>query len=183
MRVGLDLDGVCYDFGNAFREWLKVRGRREPMPEPTNWYFYRDWGLTDQEFGEQVNLGVAAGWIFRWGGPIYGSLEGAQLLKEQGHTIHIVTDRFFGPAGDAQAATMEWLFKHGFPYDSVTFAKDKTTVRLDAMVDDKLKNYDALEAAGVASYLLDQKWNRDDVPRRRVDSVLDFARQLEALAA
>lgn len=186
MRVGLDLDGVCYDFGSALRDWLRARGWESSLPEPQTWYFYRAWGLTDQEFGEQVNAGVAAGWIFRNGEPLRWSLEGAKALKADGHTIHVVTDRFFGPAGDAQAATVEWLTRWGFPYDSVTFSKDKTVVRLDAMVDDRLENYDALEAAGVEAYLLDQQWNReigDD--RRRVKTVYDFAlalREREAAA-
>lgn len=183
MRVGIDLDGVCYNFSASVREYLcNVAGTHAVTrcPEPTRWEFYEDWGLSLGEFIDVCNAGVDQQIIFTHGEPYQGVTEAFHLIRSAGHTIHVVTDRSFGTNGASEAATRAWLDRYGLRFDSLTFAADKTVVRLDVMVDDKLGNYDSLEAAGVEAYLLSRAWNQHDTtPRRRVLDLLHFA---EAIA-
>lgn len=176
-RVGVDLDGVCYDFSASVREYLTHIGWAHSCPEPTRWEFYEDWGLSLGGFLDICHDGVDAGVIFSYGDPYPRVREALRLIRAKGHTIHIVTDRSFGTNGASEAATRSWLDRHDLPFDSLTFSADKTVVRLDAMVDDKLANYDALDKAGVDVRLLTRAWNRADdfVPRQRVLDLLHFA--------
>lgn len=179
MRVGIDLDGVCYDFAASVREYLCNTARTHDFaacPDPTRWEFYEDWGLDLPAFLDVFNSGVDAGVIFTHGNPHANVGEAFKVIKGAGHSIHIVTDRAVGKPGASEAATSAWLSSHGLPFDSLTFSADKTVVNLDVMVDDKLSNYDALEAAGVDAYLLTRPWNQHDPkPRRRVLDLLHFA--------
>lgn len=178
-RVGIDLDGVCYDFSASVREYLcnvAASHRAEDCQPPTRWEFYEDWGLDLDGFLNACHDGVDAGIVFSFGEPFPNVAEAFARIKAAGHTIHIVTDRSFGKNGASEAATRAWLDCHGLPFDSLTFSADKTVVRLDTMVDDKLANYDALEAAGVDVYLLTRPWNQHcGKPRRRVLDLLHFA--------
>ena len=179
MRVGIDLDGVCYDFADSVREYLCAVAqthRYSNCPEPTRWEFYEDWGLGLGEFLDNCHAGVDSGVIFTYGDPHPNVAEAFHRIKAGGHTIHIVTDRSFGTKGASEAATRAWLDAHGLPFDSLTFTADKTVVRLDTMVDDKLANYYALQTAGVDAWLLTRAWNQQDKTiRQRVVDLLHFA--------
>lgn len=179
-RVGVDLDGVCYDFSSSLRYylWGWCRYDEATLPEPTRWEFYEDWGLTLDQFIEVCNEGVNAGVIFSHGDPFPGTKDALLALKAKGHTIHIVTDRSFGSNGRSEGATRAWLDRHKLPFDSITFSADKTIVNTDFFVDDKLQNYDALRAAGVEVYLYDRPWNQDIEPRLRVPSLAAFVREV-----
>lgn len=179
MRVGIDLDGVCYDFAASVREYLcNTVGTHDPdrCTDPTRWEFYEDWGLDLPAFLDVFHEGVNAGVIFTHGDPHPNVAEAFAVIHGAGHSIHIVTDRSVGEPGASEAATAAWLDRHGLRFDSLTFSADKTVVALDVMVDDKLANYDALDDAGVEAYLLTRPWNQvSDRPRRRVLDLLHFA--------
>lgn len=183
MRIGIDLDGVCYDFAASFRQYLIHAGVRfrHQCPDATRWEFYEDWGFTLDQFLTHCHRGVEAGVIFTHGDPYPNTRAAFDLIRSAGHSIHIVTDRSFGRNGASEAATRAWLDSHGLRFDSLTFTPDKTVVRLDAMVDDKLANYDALDAAGVDVRLLTRPWNQTDgCTRRRVLDLLHFAEVVAA---
>jgi hypothetical protein len=49
------------------------------------------------------------------------------------------------------------------------------------MVEDKVENFLALEAAGVETYLITRAWNEDFGPHpRRISCVMDYADIIEA---
>lgn len=177
-RVGIDLDGVCYDFSASVREYLcSTIGSHEPgaCTDPTRWEFYEDWGLDLDGFLGVCHEGVNAGVIFSHGEPYPYVREAFERIRGAGNSIHIITDRSFGRNGASEAATRAWLDRHGLRFDSLTFTADKTIVAVDAMVDDKLANYDALDAVGVDAWLLSRPWNQQDDTRRRVLDLLHFA--------
>lgn len=184
MRVGIDLDGVCYDFAASVRAYLcgTLRTHKPTdCPDPTRWEFYEDWGLDLDTFLSTFHAGVDDGVIFAHGQPYARTAEAFGWIKAAGHTIHIVTDRSMGRPGASERATVAWLAQHGLEYDSLTFSADKTVARLDVMVDDKLSNYYALEAAGVEAWLLTRAWNQHDPePSRRVLDLLHFAEVIAA---
>lgn len=178
MRVGIDLDGVCYDFAASVREYLcNTVGSHDPdmCGEPSRWEFYEDWGLDLPAFLDAFHAGVDAGVVFTHGEPYPNVAEAFARIKVNGHSIHIVTDRAMGEPGASEAATAAWLNRHGLTFDSLTFTADKTAVRLDVMVDDKPSNYEALDAAGVEVYMLTRAWNKHVPNARRVLDLLHYA--------
>lgn len=178
MRVGVDLDGVCYDFAASVREYLcnRVRSHQHrACPDATRWEFYEDWGLSLAAFLDTCHDAVNAGVIFSHGDPYPNTAEAFSWIKAAGHSIHIVTDRSFGYPGTSQYATCRWLARHGLPYDTITYTADKTIAKVDVMVDDKPENYHALTAAGVDTYLLTRAWNQHVEGAKRVLDLLHFA--------
>lgn len=178
MRVGIDLDGVCYDFAASVREYLcNTVGSHDESActDPLRWEFYEDWGLDLPAFLDAFHAGVNAGVIFAHGDPHPNVAEAFMRIKAAGHSIHIVTDRAMGEPGASEAATSAWLHRHGLPFDSLTFSADKAAVNLDTMVDDKPSNYEALRAAGVDAYLLTRAWNKHVPNAQRVLDLLHYA--------
>lgn len=183
-RVGIDLDGVVFNFADSLRRYLKHAGHHNKYDigegETSTWDFYKDWGLTLDEFVKHCHDGVDAGFVFR-GGQRDGATEAIRRIRSFGHSIHIITDRAFGATPKAsQRATLEWLAEHDIPYDSLHFSADKTIVETDYFVEDKLENYDKLEAAGVETYLVNRPWNKEvGDKRRRISGIAEFAHVIE----
>jgi hypothetical protein len=190
-RIGLDLDGVFYDFEQAIRQYLAEQGTMySQMPPATQWHFYRDWGLSLEEFTAAGNNAADEGALWHRHPCRLEDLKPLERLRAAGHTLHIVTARDYGtePAVSHEA-TVRWLRLSGFPYDTLTFASDKTIVKTDYFLEDKVANHDALIDANVKSCLIDRAYNQDadnprdgmwaDVPRTRVASVADFVEAVE----
>jgi uncharacterized HAD superfamily protein len=159
-KIGVDLDGVCYDFAGSLKHFLVEHEGFNPddLGDPTCWEFYdKDWGLHLNEFLEHFAEGVDRGIVFVHGDPHQGTVETLTRLKDDGHTIHIVTHRQVGQLSTEN--TMYWLKKHGIPHDTITFSKDKTIVNNDYFIEDNVDNHLSLEAAGVRSVLMDRPWN------------------------
>jgi len=174
-RVGIDLDGVCYDFAGSLRAYVLDHVRPGDYAEATRWEFYEDWGYTLAEFLDHCHDGVDAGYVFHRGDPYPNVNEAFARIKAMGHSIHIVTDRSFGQPGASAAATLAWLDRHGLPFDSITFSADKTIAAVDVMVDDKPENYHALTAAGVDCWMLTRPWNQHVDTAHRVLDLLHFS--------
>jgi hypothetical protein len=178
MRVGVDLDGVCYSFDDAVKQSLVTHRGWHPdkCPPSTSWEFYEDWGLSLDEFLDAVSEGINAGLIFETGEPYEGTKKALQRIVDAGHDLHVITARGLGNPGIVEGATARWVKTHLPKVKSLTFSRDKTIVPTDMMIDDNLDNYDQLEAAGCYVWLYDQPWNQvpgDD--RRRVTSMEEFA--------
>jgi len=148
-----------------------------------DWDFYKAWGMTREEFNRHVDAGVDAGIIF-------GDHEGltrenffaaVEFTKSLGHENIIVTHRHQGSPGMAERNTFLWLGPVLKYIDEVHFAEDKTSVPTDTFVEDNLKNYDMLVAAGTKAFLINRPWNL--VPggdaRNRINDVSDYAQAIE----
>ncbi len=181
LRIGIDLDECVYPFSRVLGDYITdTTGRkRSQMPAPTRWSFYEDWGYTTEQFLKFFEDAVDKGIMFAEGAPILGSLETLRNLKRDGHTLHIVTDRFVGRR--SQELTGYWLQSRHVPFDTLTFAKDKTIVPTDVFIDDKPSNVDALREAGCSAYLYNR--HRDDQWQHPalVDSWEAFEQVVDAL--
>lgn len=184
LRIGWDLDGVLYNFGDSVRRYLEFTGQghiwKSGPTKEAYWDFYKDWGWTSKQFVDFCNEGADAGFIFT--GPARaGAAEAVNAVKSMGHTIHIVTDRGFGSCPSvSHANTTRWLREHGIPFDSLTFSADKTVVKLDMMIEDKLENYDALVAADVYTFLINRAWNQvEGDNRNRIDELSEYVQAIE----
>lgn len=176
MRVIVDLDGVVFNFTDSLRLYLVQHcGRYEhELPDAKVWDFFIDqWGMTVEEFLDHCNAGVDAGVIFRQGPSWPGAVEGVQALKDRGHSVHILTDRSFGNLSPQN--TIEWLKENEVPFDTITFSADKTILQADLLIEDRDRNYLAVEAAGNATpVLMTRPWNLDLVGARRVSDWPEF---------
>lgn len=174
-RIGIDLDGVAYDFGAALKKFLvDHEGFDEALLGETKvWDFFLEWGLSLESYLDYYAKGVDAGVVLLHGDPHEGCRWFMNRLREDGHTLHIVTYRTVGRR--ATQNTMEWLQRESIPYDSITFSKDKTIVNNDFFIEDNLDNFHALNRAGIVCYLMDRPWNEiEDVYNRRVSGWEDF---------
>lgn len=181
MRCGWDLDGVAYPFVDEFRTWAADIGAIVadcPVRYPDDcWDFPTRWGLRADVFVDIVVAGVLEGRIFADAEPLPGAVDAAWTLAGDGHQVVVVTARCF-PGLDAavvEQVTADWLDRAGFPSCELHVRADKTAVPLDTMVDDSVDNHHALLAAGVASFLLDQPWNRTSPDRdRRLGAIAGY---------
>lgn len=152
LRVGLDCDNVLYPFTDGFARVAERLGLRLASQRPVlRWEFWRDWGLTVDQFNEVFTAGAADGHIFECEDPLPGAVEGVRRLVDAGHEVHLVTARSWpGCEQVCRTATYRWLGLHGFPLHSVTFTDDKTVVECDLFVDDQPDVYRLVDDAGEA---------------------------------
>jgi 5'(3')-deoxyribonucleotidase len=188
VRVGLDMDGVVYQFENAVRHHLIThRGYQlNQLPDARSWRFFQEWGIADDDFDPICAEAIENGILFTWGEPYEGTAQQLQRLVDDGHTLHVVTARGIGAPGGAEGATKAWLSQYLPPISSLTFSKDKTIVRTDVFLEDKLSNYDALITSGVRATLINRPWNQQESTypwRRRVDSIEEFVDDTLSLMA
>lgn len=189
MRVGFDLDGVLYDFGESVRRYLdsigQVYGWKDDAHEPHHWDFYEYWHMTREDFVQVCHDGVDAGFIFS--GPARpNAAEAVNRVADLGHEIIIITDRFFGGKPEnSHTATTEWLAEHGIPYHELHFSPNKLLVPTDTFVEDKLENYDALTAGGVKTFLINRAWNAVEGgdARNRINDISEYADAIELITS
>lgn len=187
-RIGIDLDGVCYDFSAAFcdvYEW------RKPVK---TWAFYEDYAVDVLEFLEMCRRAVRDGGLFRSGYIIPGARRGIQALLLAGHEIFFVTDRMSLSQGDKVieknilANTQYWLQNDLdlvlSRISPVVFDGDKAKVakelELDYFLDDKAENYEDLIGAGVKVWLFDQPWNQQAGHAARVLNWPQFVKVIQS---
>lgn len=167
MRIGIDLDGVVFKFVDALRQQFAASGIKpyEDMPDPTAYEIWLDWQMErDAFYAAFIDYETI---ICQQGQAYDGALEGLKLLKDKGHSIHIITSRM---RPQAQTATVGWLAANGVHYDTLTFAEDKAGFPVDVFVEDSAENARAIAAAGVPCLLMTRPWNVDHDWHWRVTS-------------
>ena len=188
MKLGIDCDGVMYDFAGAFMRWLlkvgwfEERGLEFPGIhfQPSKWEFYSDWGMSTAEFVDLCDQGVDAGLIFAEGDPYHGCKETIDYLSGEGHSINIITHRMFGKRSTHN--TVDWLKRYEIGFDTITFAKDKTIVDVDLLLDDYEGNWKAALADDTPCVIMDHPWNQH-LPADRVYSWSQFADYIDVQGA
>ena len=183
---GVDLDGVCGDYGEAFRtvvaDWRGIS--LDALPPQSSWDF-SEWGLTEADFFELHRIGLEKYHIFRHMKPMEGVAEVLWRLNDAGVWIRIITHRLAANWGHAIAVadTVAWLDDNKIPYRDLCFLGRKPEVEADAYVDDAVHNINALRAIGNDVIIFDQPYNQElDGLRARnwfelEDIVLDLVAQ------
>jgi hypothetical protein len=169
MQIGIDLDGVCYDFTAAFCRYMYW-----DATAVDKWEFFKDHDMTTADFLRECRNAIKAGFLFSHGDLLPGTKEAFDALIDAGHTIHIITDRCSLDPEDSgliRRRTRDWLEDNGLRYETIHYTGDKAAVAkelgLDFFIDDRAENYYEVSAAGVKTYLFDRPWNAgvDDAPR------------------
>jgi hypothetical protein len=164
-RIGIDIDGVCYDFIDALRLYINESSGKplEEMPEAQVWDFFEEqWGINANRYIKFVVDGVLDGKIF-WQGKIYpGCLEVIRTLKQMGHEIIFITARKFHTIEAICAlATISWIEQNNLPYDKIIVSNDKTGYDLDLLIDDSPNQIENHVLHGEHAVIFDQPWNQD----------------------
>lgn len=193
--LGLDLDMVVGDYQRAFAEFVARTKGIDPdsIGPQTRWSFAEcpNWPIdSEQEFIELHLQAVEEG-MFR-SMLLFDEASDAvwDLADTHEVDIHIVTSRFVqhGHHNRVLKDTADWLDvrrpdgRHRIPFRHFHLTSDKTTVLVDASLDDSPNNIYALRAAGRHAIVFDQPYNRD-VPGPRVHSWPEAVDMIGALAA
>jgi uncharacterized HAD superfamily protein len=180
MRIGLDVDGVLYHFTHAYNTKLQSLGHEfdDLFVEPDTWDYFTKYGYTTEEFLAHLDEMVDNKQLF-WQGELYEEdiPEWIDKLRDEGHTIHFVTNRFSGKSECAEEATRHFFDSRGIHYDTLTFSSDKTVVETDVFLEDNLKNFEKIWAANRVCYLVNRPYNQTGEDEAfRVDTFSEFAR-------
>jgi 5'(3')-deoxyribonucleotidase len=183
MNIGIDLDGVCYDFTESLRTYL-IEHRdfaKEALPDTTTWNFFEDdWNMDLETYLGLFADGVDAGVVFLHGPPHEGCVEVLEKLRADGHRLNIVTHRMSAGTKPVHN-TIDWLQREGIPFDGLTFDSDKTVVNNDIFIEDNVDNFLSLEHAGVRSFIMDRPWNQYLDTKYRVYSWYEFYSRVDAI--
>jgi 5'-nucleotidase len=167
--LGVDLDGVCGDYTEAFRRVVAEERGIDPrtLGESRSWTL-AEWGLTPDDFDRLHRLAVLERDMFRTMPVMAGAAEVLWRLSDAGVWIRIITHRLWVNWGHAVAVadTVAWLDANAIPYRDICFLGAKPEVEADSYVDDAAHNIEALRAAGNHVIVFDQPYNRElDDPR------------------
>lgn len=184
IRLGLDLDGVIYNFVDEFREYYSIEHGLDPeeLSEVTRWEFYRDWGMTDEEYFIELGKAAINSKVFTKGEPYPHAQEQILRLKELGFEIVIITARNVSNNPTHMELihknTAQWLIDQNIAFDELIIDNDKTRHNLDILVDDNIWNVEAQMLAGKTGYVFDRPWNREENIYLRVMGWYDLVREM-----
>ena len=166
MRIGIDIDGVCYKWINTalymMREILPNSPyKNDPAfagPEVhTSWMHIPD-RVEKKHWKWLWDEGVEKG-LFRHGDMYPGTVKALNKLSEFGRLV-AVTQRPHRAAKD----TFDWIGYHGLPFEEIHILQGEsktTTGKYDAFIDDKPDNCRELIKAGTPVVCLpDRPWNQ-----------------------
>ncbi len=168
MRIGIDIDGVCYQWTKTARYMLREILPNSPYTkdgplgtECTRWDYIKDNVEPKHDkwlWDEGIKLG-----LFRHGHLFPGTIKALRKLAEYGRLVAI-TQRPTRAAED----TFAWINFHRLPFYEVHVlqGQSKTTIaQCDAYIDDKPENVVELKEAFPDSTvcLPDRPWNTDFV--------------------
>ena len=189
LAIMMDLDGPQYRFESAWYWSAVVLGYLKEDEDhfcpSVEWEFFKAYNnMPVETFLAICNEAADKGLL--WNLDLANLRDGAAAWRDLlavGHQLHVKTDRSFGTHPIAsEAATRIWLNETGRRYHSLTFTRDKTDgPECDIALEDKIENYDALEAAGVEVWLIDRGWNQDGGVRRRVFTHDEFVTRVGAM--
>ena len=185
MKLGIDLDGCAYPFLKNFLAYCKEIGIEVPEDFiATQWLFYEDLGLNQDQFLSIIEEGIAAKKMFINSGfmdmPEPGFSNTMIHLRAKGHKVHIVTHR---NAKGAAHQTLDWLDTYKIPTDALHFVRDKSDVRVDLMIEDSPGNYFDCVDAGIPCVIFNQPYNEFVPNATRVYDWDDYYRLVLAMDA
>lgn len=161
IKVGLDIDEVVADFLNSFAEWIG-----EDLSHIKHFDFsYSSWPKI-KALPEEFWLNVKP--------------------KIHPEDLNFLPTAYVSKRSFDKSVTERWLEKHGFPCMPVHHIMQKDTkvtvckeVGLDVYVDDSIINFQELNAAGIKTFLMDTKQNRQfDVGDYRLHHIRELIHKI-----
>lgn len=186
MKIGLDLDGVLYDWNGYVRGWVEpflkcnvdykkydhVEGMSESDKETYIRYFCENITQYLRKYIYERDLLPKM----------------LKSVQDNGHEIFVITARGKGdtyfkyvPCGIECMTKMDMKLL-GVKEENVIFTEDKAKVckelGIDVMIDDYFENYVSLTENGVKTYLMEQEHNVDYEAKLRVKSLSEFFKEV-----
>ena len=190
LKIGIDVDGVVYDFVSAFRELAKKTFGREFPSFSSSWDF-TNWGLTPDEYKTLWSrVRSSLDWFLESERPYSFSVESFSRLKDQ--ELYFITTRSSTQGEPILRQTQLQLNRLGIEFPTVVVRSDKGPVvaglGLDYYIDDYVENLKRVEecSPNTKLFLVNQTYNTDlTTPSSwtRVASLKDFAERIENVAS
>ena len=180
MNIGIDIDNVISNFDEVLKKEflehdkeLRNTGIVNPEAHMTNGMF--DW--SDDEVWSFYLKNIER--IIKNLDVIEGAKEYIEKLKEDGHTIVIITGRDNGEYADPYNMTKEWLADKKIPYDKLVFTnsykndKNGKTRKcfennIDIMIDDSAGICRDCFENNITTLIMDKPCNREEKEITRV---------------
>ena len=174
LSVGIDIDDVLYPWYDTAHEICMAAGITNGR-KPTTWAPHEEYECEHQAWIDALAGPTLDGSLYA-AEPFSGVQEQLGRLRTEGHYVHLVTARGAWQHSEAvRAHTAAWVDKHAIPHDSLTFAQSKAGAgSFDFFLDDHVRNYNELDAAGVNVYLHTRPWNAQVDDARRVPTLKAF---------
>jgi len=174
MRVGVDIDGCIYDWAARAHEASAAAGITNGVTW-SSWLMHEDYGVDLQTWLDVLEPVTLDGSLYL-GEPMPGAVEALQRLQDEGHSVHLITARGLQSWSSLiRGWTVQWLEKCAVPHDSLSFTKDKSLLRLDALADDAEHNIREATAAGTPSCLIDAQHNSGSDHWWQAANITEFA--------
>ena len=150
--IGLDLDGVAFEYAKGLRNHqMKVTGRDEAdYPLATDYSFVKSgWPFENEEDFRKAHAEAVDDGLYEKLEAIKGAVPALQRLAADGYKIRVITSRFIRPGQHAEVVrqTTRALDLAGIPYNEISFTSKKSEIFADVYVDDAPYNIDELRAA------------------------------------
>jgi uncharacterized HAD superfamily protein len=164
MRIGVDLDGVLYEWEKTARYMLREVLPNSPYPKDgplgqtsADWNYIEN-NVDPEHWGWLWTEGVGLG-LFRHGHMFPGTIKYMRMLADLGEVI-IITHRPKAAVPD----TLAWLGYQQLPLSGIhilTNEEPKSGVKVDYFIDDKVENcLDVYQNTGATVFLMNRPWNQ-----------------------
>jgi 5'-nucleotidase len=154
MIILVDMDNVIADLSGHAAEVLKERHPQAQLVEQSSHFFGKDY----PEYVEEIVAFYGEPGFFLGHKPIPGAIQGLRALEARGHTVRICTS--YIDSGYCLAEKRLWLVEYAPDFvGKMIFARDKTLVRADILIDDKPLVKGMLEPCW-QHWVYDQPYNR-----------------------
>lgn len=178
MRIGIDIDGVMYQWTKTARYMLREVLPNSPYTkdgplgrECTSWDYISD-NISKEHLKWLFNDAVRLG-LFRHGHMYPGTIQSIRRLSEFAEIV-VITHR----PKQAVSDTMDWLSYQRLPVSGIhilTNQEPKSSVaKCNVYLDDKPANCVDLLSTGGVVCMMDRPWNQDSDFLNRVYSWRDF---------
>lgn len=164
MRIGVDLDGVVYEWEKTARYMLReYRGLRHPtygLHKASDSWDYIPRQVSPEDWYWLWHEGVDRG-LFRYGHVTKGAILGLQALLGAGHDLLVVTHR---PKAAVQD-TLAWLAYLNIPWSEVHILSNgepKSSVFAEVLIDDKPENVIEWRDSDRRALLFHRPWNASE---------------------
>lgn len=189
----MDVDDVWYPWYRRAHEiccdaGIVPRTETGEFITPRTWSAHEEYGVKKQDW---VRVLEDAGKDLYDADPDPAFLPMMADFAMAGHEVWFITARgSFGPPGMQQNIrrwTREYFEQIGLGYnlrERLIFSKDKTILRVDAYVDDRLDHCEAVEDWGTPAFLMTQPWNIYQhlcTGVTRIRGLAEFKHQIRAL--
>jgi hypothetical protein len=172
MRIAIDIDSTLHHHWDVLSE-VSVRrfGVELPYEEQLSWGRTRlrpdQFEICIEESHSETRILASV--------PYAGAVETIRGWYEDGHVVHVVSDR----GEDKRAATEAWLQRIGVPYEQLHCSPEKVARclahRIDLLIDDNPIDLRAATERGLAVAAILHPWNEEVCEEEGLPAARDWA--------